>query len=161
MCLVYPSLCFPPFILALRAVLGHRIAGCRELSRLFACGVLELRVFELSKEVSRNSTELCSFATDNRSVLAFGRNSVRSEVTFGLSQGAVLDSVRPLLQSYHVWTVRSCPLGSEIPFGLPHSQGVRSCPLSVDVSCLAFIPIYSKTDEVPLEQALEEGDFAA
>ncbi|KOM30724.1 hypothetical protein LR48_Vigan01g027800 [Vigna angularis] len=81
MCLVCPPLRFPPFILALRAVLDHRIAGCRVLSRLFACGVLELRVLELSKEVS-------SFAIDNRSalalcliersVLAFGRNSVRS-----------------------------------------------------------------------------------
>ncbi|KOM41673.1 hypothetical protein LR48_Vigan04g187100 [Vigna angularis] len=55
MCLVYPPLRFPPFILALRVVLDHRIAGCRVLSRLFACGVLELRVFELSKEVSRFS----------------------------------------------------------------------------------------------------------
>ncbi|KOM30487.1 hypothetical protein LR48_Vigan01g004100 [Vigna angularis] len=81
MCLVYPSLCFPPFILALRVVLGHRIAGCRELSRLFACGVLELRVFELCKEVSSFTTDNCSalaLGLVERSVLEFGRNSVLS-----------------------------------------------------------------------------------
>ncbi|XP_017420187.1 uncharacterized protein LOC108330195 [Vigna angularis] len=46
---------YPHLFTALRAVLDHCIAGCRVLSRLFACGVLELRVFELSKEVSRQN----------------------------------------------------------------------------------------------------------